>query len=219
MKKEIMMVLLLVLLPTLFIMNFGGNQSTGAVVNEIEKLRLERLKYMTFPTYGTGLSDQCKFTVKQIRDTLRKNTDQRFFDYLGLRTGQLFYKNEKELFSYFISLLYLRQSAPGQYVGIKDVLVTITQPITIVDTSKIGLNYCTEDIAMQAAEVLVALADWNMRIMQKTIDLNKCPDQQEALRTMDRAKGAYNAGDYDVFFIELETAWKQGAGCNEVLQV
>ena len=61
MQKELMMVLLILLLPAFVIVSVIELQNpAGQIVNDIEKLRLERIKQATFPKSGAGLSYDCK---------------------------------------------------------------------------------------------------------------------------------------------------------------
>ena len=150
---------------------------------------------------------------------IRTNTDERYFDYLGLRNRPLFFTNEKQLFAFLIEILYLSHVEPAKYVSQAELPILLTQSESIIDTNKINKRFCTEDIANQASDMLAALSDWDMRVITKTIDQNSCQDKQEAYLSIDKAKAANVAGDYDVFFIELEKAWDQATRCNAVLQV
>ncbi|HLF54734.1 MAG TPA: hypothetical protein VI612_03365 [Candidatus Nanoarchaeia archaeon] len=217
MQKELMMVLLILLLPAFVIVSVIELQNpAGQIVNDIEKLRLERIKQMTFPKTGVGLSYDCKQEVNMIRDLLRLNSDHRYYDYLGLRGGQLFFENEKELFSRLIGLVHLRKIGENMYAGITDAPVVVTEYDSIVNYGR--QNVCSEEIALQAAEELALLSDWNSRLILKTIDMSNCPNKQEAYLTHGRAMQAYSTGNYDLFLNDLYNAWWQATECNEVLQ-
>ncbi len=217
MQKEFVMVLFILVLPTLVIMSVVELQNpAGKIVNEIEKLRLERIKQITFPKTGAGLSFECKQEVNRIRDLLRLNSDHRYYDYLGLRGGQLYFENEKELFSRLIGLIHLRKIGENVYVSITEAPVIVTEYDSIVNYGR--QNVCTEEIARQAAEELAQVSDFNSRLILKTIDMSNCPNKQEAYLTHGRALQAYSTGNYDLFLNNLYTAWVQAAECNEVLQ-
>jgi len=214
MEKELLLLLLIGIPFVLVVQEVSQGNSTGAVTNDIATLRVERLKLISFPAHASGLSNDCQLSLNRLRDAIRINGDERYYDALGLRMADLYFTNERDLYTQTIALLGLQPALNNTYVGATGLKFVVTEYNTVV---RVGPSVCPDDISRQAADLLNQLVAIDTMLVQRTIDKTYCPDRQNAYNTLAKAQDHYHDGNYDLYFNTLYTAWQYASSCNAIL--
>jgi hypothetical protein len=186
MKKEVVMILLIIGLPLFFIMNFGQQTTTGAAVNELAQLRIERINlYLNFETPANRAHKNFAYRIRQ---GLLANSNDRFYYPYGLGSGNDFLDNEGEIF-YDLG-----------------VLACEIQPELGPEWS-IGTVPCDTAQQSQARYIRQQLAMLDYKLIEITVQNSNCPaNSQESMILAQQNLAMQN---YDALLTNLRSAWSK----------
>src|SRR3990172_8782877 len=207
MKKELLMILVLLGLPTVFIMSLGP-QPTGALVNNLAQIRVEHINLaMNFPIYT---SPPYKVITYRIRLHLRNLASEKFY-YYGLVDGDGYYL---ELLNLFPDLLRLACLRPYQdhYIsaGGRAILIPWNRWAD-GEFTDIGQVPCNPELAQKSEETLDKLVELNNRLLDITIQNSKCPEL--AADSMALAEENVAKGNYEAAITNWRSAWSKTVNC------
>ena len=202
MIKEAGIILLLIGLPTVFILTLG-NANTGALVNDLVQLRNNRIQlYLDFPI----TLDVHKTTTYRIRKHLLDGAyDQYYYPY-GMSNGDLFFLNELTLFGELLKVMCTQQIRAEEYFTSAGRTITLpNDQWTGVDFESIGIIPCNPELAAIAEETLQKAIEYDTQLVQITIDNSRC----KAEESMELARQNYEEGKYEAMLTNLRSAWSQ----------
>jgi len=202
MQKELIIILLILGLPTFFIMSYGPGQ-TGAITTEPAKLRVERINLaITFPQ-PNGIY---KTTAFRIRDYLRKGANGNFYYHDQLEDADNFFLLEINLLPELFTLMCM-ESTERALVSHQPVLIIPDKTWFNVNIESIGQLPCDPQLKQAAAETLAKVMDIDFRLVEMTVKNGKCPELAE--ESMQRAKDNLAIGEYQAVITNLRNAWSK----------
>lgn len=205
MKKEILMILLILALPTIFVMSMQPRQ-TGALVNGIAMLRTERIYiYIGFPIPPRPL----KVIGERARQGILVGAHEDFYTSNGLENGHRFFDNELETYQALLMLMCLKPTgiiSEGRFISPGGISITTTGEIT-----DIGQIPCEEELRIKAEQTLIALVDIDSRLVELTVQNSRCPDI--AADSLYRAEMNIIEGNYEAVLTNLRVAWSKVTSC------
>lgn len=193
MKKELMVFLLVSAVSIAALFSQITHTNTGAVVNTMAGIRLDRMAVVRESFHAKGASFECKEALKKAVDLIRTGANERYYNYLGLTDSERFFLQEQELFDLLLGL-----SGNG----------SVTAPSPFPKT----IPTCPPEIAEQAWKKFVQLADLDLRLAMMTIEYSACTDLRAAIAFHDQALVSYRNSDYVSFFANL-TSSVESATC------
>ncbi len=212
MKKEILMILLIIGLPTFFIMSFGPSM-TGKVVNEVSQMRVDRINMaLQFPQYAIPMLKQPTYDA---RNYLIQGANEHYYGPTGLIDASGFFFQEMQLLPALLQLMCLiqiEQPNQGLYISGQGL------PIHLINNMwynkqlpYLGKVLC-DGVARDAAHATLAKVMQNdFNLVEYTINQSNCPDT--ALPTLQTSKEYYAAGEYEMMLDALRLAVSQASAC------
>ncbi len=210
MKKELLLIALLIGLPTFFIMNFGDTNAIGKLVEEMAVLRMQRIEtYIGFPA---TLSITHQAIVDRIRQGMLANSDADFYSPSGLQNGDRYFYNELILFKELLTLMCLQPTGFG-------VNGTYVSPdgmhVTLLDNRWQGTEFnnapCNPELQQMAKNAIVQLITLDIQLVQSAIQSSSCP--KLATSSMERARNDIAIGAFEPALVNLENAWSKAVNC------
>jgi hypothetical protein len=208
MKKEFLMILVLIGLPTLFIMNLGP-QSTGAIVNELAQIRVEHINLaMNFPNYA---SPPYKVFVYRIRLYLRSMAREDYYYPYGLTNGNGYYLDMLNVVPDLHRLACLRPYE-DHYISASGRAILIPwNRWAEVEFEDLGQIPCNPELAQAAEETLDKLVELNNRLLEITIQNSNCPEN--SADSMALAEENVAKGNYEAAITNWRSAWSKVTYC------
>ena len=207
MKKEMLMILVLLGLPNIFIMNLGP-QSTGALVNGLAQIRVEHINLaMSFPIFT---SPPYKVITYRVRLHLRNLASEKFY-YYGLVDGDGYYLELLNLFPDLLRLACLRPYE-DHYIsaGGRAILIPWNRWAD-GEFTDIGQVPCNPELAQKSEETLDKLVELNNRLLDITIQNSKCGEL--AADSMALAEENVAKGNYEAAITNWRSAWSKATSC------
>jgi len=213
MKKELLMIIVLLGLPTLFIMGYGDAQSTGAATTEMASLRIERINLMlNFPQ----TTDVYKTITYRVREYLRRGSHADYYYHNRLGAGDAFFLNEINLLPELFKLMCL---APTEFTSKGRFISPGGIPIHIAGGNRwftgqiqdIGQVPCNPDLANRAEEVLIKVMEIDFKMVELTIQTSNCPYLAD--ESMKRAYDNLAEGAYEAVITNLRNAGSRAISC------
>jgi len=199
MVKEVITILLIVGLSTIFIMSSVDNTTTGAVSSEMAKLRVERIElYHAFPTPLRNPIH--KQLAERVRRFLLAGAHQNFYQYDRLRNGNLFMDNERELYTHLFYLMCVLQ--PEEFLPSKQINGRV---------DSIGKIPCDLGLQAHAKRTFLALLEIDYQLLVHTVHDSQCPELAE--ESMMLALQNKALGKYDSYLSNLRMAWSRASTC------
>ncbi|VVB81878.1 Uncharacterised protein [uncultured archaeon] len=217
MKKlvtQVLVIVLLIGLPTFFIMNFGDYSSTGSVTNQNAVIRLDRLDvYLSFPVpiYNPIL----KKLSEEARNFLRAGARDNFYGPNRLRAGDSFFSNENALFVDLVKLSCIKHVgtiAKGSFVtpgGIQIMMPGNT--FFNVDYDELSKLPCDVAVIPKAEQAIGKVLQLDALLVKSTIESSSCPEQ--ASENYILATQSMAVGNVENALINLHVAWSKAANC------
>ncbi|MEM3154406.1 MAG: hypothetical protein QW165_02435 [Candidatus Woesearchaeota archaeon] len=212
MQKELLMILLIVGLPTFFIMSFGPALS-GAVVNEVSEMRVERINLaLQFPQYTIPMLKQPTYDTRKY---LIQGANERYYGPQGLIDAQGFFFQEMQLIPALLQLMCLYQYGEpnqGLYTSIQGVQVHLINNMWYnKQIPYLGKVIC-DPIAQDAAHrTLSKVFENDFKLVAYTIEKSNCPEPAKAV--LQTSKEYYSMGEYEMALDYLKTAVTRASAC------
>ena len=208
MKKELLIIALLIGLPTFFIMSLGP-RSTGALVNGLAQIRVDHINLaLNFPI---SLALPYKVKTYNIRLHLRKMASEDYFYPYGLGNGDGYYL---ELLNVIPDLLRLSCLQPYEdhYISAGGKAILIPGNFWAgIEFEDLGQIPCNPELAQKAEETLDKLVELNNRLLEITIEHSKCPEL--AQDSMLLAQENVAKGNYEAVITNWRSAWSKAVSC------
>ncbi len=203
MKKELLMILLILGLPTVFIMNLGS-EKTGAIANEMGLMRLERINLaLSFPEVADG---PYKVTIDRIRKYLREGAYYEYYYPQGLTKGYFFFPNEMLLYTELLKLMCLKQTEEGKFISPGGVIITLPggkwQGVEFRDA-----GMCDSFLQQAAERTLLGVTELDFRLVETTAGISYCGFR--AVESMQLAMQNKNNRNYEAMLNNLQEAWTE----------
>jgi len=212
MKKELLMIIVIIGLPTLFIMSFSGQKSTGALTNEVTVLRVERINlYQQFPIITNV---PWKTIIYRVRNHLLRGAHDDYYYYYGLGHGHEFFNNEMALVPELLKLMCLERTGfiqEGQFISPGGVSITVPSAGFDIRFKDIGQVPCDPMLADIAAETLTRVIELDFKMVEMTISNSHCQEFAQQSLTLGRENLAQ--GRYEAVITDLRNAWSKVASC------
>jgi len=215
MLKEMMLVLFILGLPTMFIMTqISIDGATGAIpVNSAKIRELRVTMYLDFPQpYQSPVH---KMLAYRVRDYLRKGAHQDYYDYNGLQFGHKFFDNEIHLVGELFKLACLRPTefvSEGRFISPGGVNVIMPGgKFFNAQFKDIGQVPCSEELRVKAELTLIQLFEIDKALVELSIANSRCPEVAAA--SMDRARSNIQFGSYEAAITNLRGAWSKSQYC------
>ncbi|MBS3148393.1 hypothetical protein J4219_05895 [Candidatus Woesearchaeota archaeon] len=193
MKKELLVFLLVSAVSIGALFSQIAHTNTGAVVNTMANIRLDRMTVARESFHAKGAGFDCKETLKHTVDLIRTGASERYYNYLGLTDSERFFLQEQELFDLLLGL-----AGNG----------SVSAPMPFPQTTA----QCPPEVAEQAWKKFVELADLDLRLAMLTIEYSACTDLRQALAYHEQAVVSYRSADYISYFANL-TSSVESATC------
>ncbi len=208
MKKELLIILLLLGLPTVFIMSLGP-QSTGALVNGIAQVRVDQINLaMNFPIV---LELPYKVITYRVRQHLRNMASEGYYYPNGLGNGDGYYL---ELLNVVPDLLRLACLRPYEdhYISASGRAILIPwNRWADGEFTDIGQIPCNPELAQKAEETLDGLVELNNKLLGITILNSRCPEMAQT--SMALAQENIAKGNYEAAITNWRSAWSKSVSC------
>lgn len=213
MKKELLVVFLLLALPVFFVLMMEGFSSTGAIVNDFAVLRKDRVElYLNFPSpadaFHAGLA-------RNVKDYLRAGAHEDFYGPDHLKFGDRFFENEQNLVELLLKLSCLRPvvSPPkGLFVtggGMDVVMLGNKFFYTPYDDFMIP---CSEQVRPSAEMTLKSVLVLDVELVRASIEFSNCPEL--AKDSFDLSLNALQRRDLEGVLTYLRVAWDKADKCS-----
>jgi len=203
MKKELLIILVLLGLPTLFIMTFEAEVgASGYVINELANLRLERLNlYNEFPVTENPVANS-------IKEGLRAGSAGSFYS-IALSSGIDFFHNERIIVGNLLKLSCLSPLGnKGRFVSKQGMDVVMIKNKFFDMPSSYFVGYCTP-LSETAEFTLKKLIKIDYELVLYTIEHSKCPET----KNIEIAKYFFEQGNFEQGLIFLENSWISVSNC------
>lgn len=208
MKKELLIIVLLLGLPTFFIMSLGP-QSTGALVNGIAQVRVDQINLaMNFPIV---LEPPYKVITYRVRQHLRNMASEGYYYPNGLGNADGYYL---ELLNVVPDLLRLACLRPYEdhYISASGRAILIPwNRWADGEFTDIGQIPCNSELAQKAEETLDGLVELNNKLLGITIQNSKCPGFAQDSMTL--AQENIAMGNYEAAITNWRSAWSKATSC------
>jgi hypothetical protein len=212
MKKELLMILLIIGLPTFFIMSFGPAM-TGGVVNELSQMRVDRINLaLQFPQ---SLIPMLKQPSYDSRKYLIQGANEHYFDPTGLMDGNGFFFQERQLIPALLQLMCLQgvgEVNSGRYVSYQGLPVYFMGNLWYgKELPYLGKVLC--DFGMQniAHTTLKKVFELDYNIIDYTIEHSNCPDVGKDKVALSQQYLA--TGQYEAALDSMQGAWMSAQNC------
>ena len=208
MKKELLMILVILALPTIFIMNYGDSKPTGALTSEVARLRVDRIDLiLAFPI---SIDPVYASITRSIQDYLRAGANGKFYTPSGLTDGDGFFLVEMNLFPELFQLMCLNQIELG-LVNSGEVPVVIPGGNWFSGQIKTGQIPCNKEMQQKAERVLIGAVQLDFKLVELTAQMSSCGGLAE--ESMQRATQNIAAGNYEAVITNLRNAWRKATSC------
>jgi hypothetical protein len=208
MKKEFLMILVLIGLPTIFIMNLGA-QSTGAVVNGLAQIRVDQINLaLNFP-YTTELP--YKVMTYRIRAHLRNMASEDYYYPYGLGNGNGYYLEMTYLVPDLLRLACLRPYE-DHYISASGRTFTIPWGRWGgAEFEDLGQIPCNPALQQASEDTLDKLVELNNRLLAITIANSRCG--YLAQDSISRGEENIAQGNYEAAITNWRNAWSAATTC------
>jgi len=212
MKKELVVILLIIGLPTFFIMTLGPGL-TGKIVNEIGELKVARIELaLQFPFSPIPFLKQPVYDAKKY---LAAGASENFYYPYGLGSGNNFFYNEQQLVLALLKLMCLQQTGQpneGLYVSYQGLKVHLLNNRWY----GYGINYmgnfpCDYVVQDAAHKTLQKVLETDFKLVDFTIQQSSCPKM--ARDKLKLAEQYMAVGEYEPTLDYLKSAWNQATAC------
>lgn len=192
MKKELLIVLFLTLVPALLV---------KGVVNHVAEIRIDRVKLAQAYKPSFEASPIDSILNFRVRDQLFYGAHEDFYDPKGLGCkGDEYLENERYL---IISLLQSSCVLPAD-IGLAEKEIGRVKDIGVVP--------CSLMFAEEAREMLQKVVSLNQKFMNITVERSTC-DSYAAGLWMARTENDIRLGDYDALLNHWHAAWRHATSC------
>jgi len=215
MLKEMMLILFILGLPTMFIMTqIAVDGTTGAVPVNSAKLREQRVTmYLEFPQ--PFQSPVHKMLAYRVRNYLRLGAHQDYYDYNGLHFGQQFFNNEIHLVGELLKLACLKPTefvSEGRFISPGGMNVIMPGgKFFNAEFKDIGQVPCNQELRIKSELTLMHLFEIDRALVELSIADSRCPEVAAA--SMERAKSNIKFGSYEAAITNLRGAWSKSQYC------
>lgn len=211
MKKELLMLISLIGLPTLFIMTMHGG-TTGAFSNEFAQLRLDRLMlYHSFPVPMD--SPIHKRLATRVKEGIRAGAHEDFYGPDRLQSGDRFLDNEQEVILTLLQLSCLKPVGTppkGRYITPSGMdIIMVNNKYFEIGFESIGEVPCDDNMRYNAEIALKKLMELDYTLIMKTVEQSKCPP----VETLTRAREDIIYGNIEAALTNLRAAWSKSTYC------
>jgi hypothetical protein len=212
MEKELMMILLIIGLPTFFIMSFGPAM-TGSVVNEVSQMRVDRINLaLQFPQYVIPMLKQPTYDV---RNYLIQGANEHYYGPTGLIDGSGFFFQEMQLIPALLQLMCLvqiEQPNQGLYISGQGLQIHLINNLWYnKQLPYLGKVLC-DGVSRDAAHTALAkVIENDFNLVEYTIEQSNCPDI--ARPQLQKAQEFFAAGEYEMMLDALRLAVSQASAC------
>jgi len=191
MKKELLVLVIVafVSIGALLFLAHSEN-TTGAAVNSIKKIQLERIQEARLGFLVGKVARPCKNEITTIMDLIRINGDSRYYDSWGLRASEEYFTNEKDLFAHLVAV---------SNTGVLGITGPAAQYMSAANT-------CPVPVASQARQKVERISQIDMDLVRKTIDNSGCKDTTQATRLYSQAKKQFSDNNYTGMLETLQNA-------------
>jgi len=208
MRKEVLMILLIVGLPTMFIMTLHGGP-TGLFSNEMANARSERLDlYLTWKP-ETGI---WKTTVRDIREGLRMSGHSNYYRHQGLQLGDEYFQREMNTAGRLLEVACLK---PSPIISEKTFRTPagfkVRSGSTFASFKSVGQLPCEMQLVDLAEYTLGHLLQQDYNLIVITASYSNCPDS--ARETILRARDHITEGNVEEGLNNLHAAWRTLVSC------
>ena len=211
MKKELLVILLILGLPTFFITTLGPGL-TGKIVNDVGQLKVDRINLLAFPFSPIPFLKQPVYDVKKY---LAAGADENFYYPYGLGSGNNFFYNEQQLVLALLKLMCLQQTGQpngglyASYQGLKvHLLGNRWYGYGINYMGNFPCDYVVQDAAHKTLQNVLEL---DFKLVDYTIQQSNCPEQAREKLTL--AQQYLVVGEYEPTLDYLNSAWNQATAC------
>jgi len=212
MKKELLMIILIIGLPTFFIMSFGPAM-TGGVVNELAEMTVARIQLgVQFPQ---SLIPMLKQPSYDARKYLIQGANEHYFNPNGLMDGTGFFFQERQLIPALLQLMCLQgigEVNSGNYVSYQGL------PVYLINNMWYGkqLPYLGKvlcDFGMQniAHTTLKKVFELDFNIIEYTMQHSNCPEA--GTQKLNLSQQYLGTGQYEAALDSLQGAWLSSQNC------
>lgn len=212
MKKEILIILLIIGLPTLFIVSLGPAM-TGQVVNELSQMRVDRINLaLQFPQ---SLIPMLKQPSYDARKYLIQSANEHYFNPTGLMDGNGFFFQERQLIPALLQLMCLQSLGEvnnGKYVSYQGLPVYLMGNMwygkKLPYLGKVLCDYGMQNAAHTALKKIFEL-DYNL--VGYTLQHSNCP--YAGNEKLNLSQQYLETGQYEAALDALQSAWKSSQVC------
>lgn len=212
MKKELLMILLIIGLPTFFIMSFRPAM-TGGVVNELSQLRVDRINLaLQFPQ---SLIPMLKQPSYDTRKYLIQGANEHYFNPTGLMDGNGFFFQERQLIPALLQLMCLQglgEVNSGRYVSYQGL------PVYLINNEWYGKNLqylgkvlCDNGMQNIAHTTLKKVFELDYNLVEYTMQNSNCPDAGN--QKLNLSQQYLATGEYEAALDFLQGAWMTTQNC------
>lgn len=212
MKKEILMILVIIGLPTFFIMSFGPAYS-GALVNEVSQMRVDRINMaLQFPQY---LIPMLKQPTYDVRNYLIQGANEHYYGPTGLIDGSGFFFQEMQLIPALLQLMCLvqvDQPNQGLYISGQGLQIHLINNLWYnKQLPYLGKVLCDGTARDAAHATLAKIIENDFNLVEYTVEQSNCPEAGRA--SLQNAQENFVAGEYEMTLDYLKTAVMQASAC------
>jgi hypothetical protein len=212
MKKELLIILLIIGLPTFFIMGFGPAM-TGRVVNELSQMRVDRINLaLQFPQ---SLIPMLKQPSYDSRKYLIQGANEHYFDPTGLMDGNGFFFQERQLVPALLHLMCLQSLGEvnsGNYISYQGL------PVHLFNNKWYGksLPYlgkvlCDAGMQNTAHTTLKKVFELDYNLIDYTMQNSNCPGTGK--EKLNLSQQFLATGEYEAALDLLQGAWMSSQNC------